>query len=148
MQQTGQRDTPPELALRRALHAMGLRYRVDRAPIRGFRRRADIVFSAARVAVFVDGCFWHGCPIHGTWPKSNGAWWREKIEANKSRDADTNARLAQVGWRVVRVWAHDDPQVAAEEIAATVRRRFMESSARPKAHRAARAGRVNQGSQP
>jgi DNA mismatch endonuclease, patch repair protein len=121
MQQTGRRDTPPELALRRALHAMGFRYRVDRAPVRGLRRRADIVFPAARVAVFVDGCFWHGCPDHGTWPKSNGAWWRAKIQANKSRDADTNELLAQAGWRVIRVWAHEDPEVAAKEIAGAVR---------------------------
>src|SRR5438105_2581206 len=91
MKQTGQRDTPPELALRRVLHANGFRYRVDYAPISGLRRRADIVFSAARVAVFVDGCFWHGCPDHGTWPKTNGNWWREKIQANKRRDADTDA---------------------------------------------------------
>jgi DNA mismatch endonuclease (patch repair protein) len=127
---------------------MGLRYRVDRAPIRGLRRRADIVFSAARVAVFVDGCFWHGCPDHGTWPKSNAAWWREKIEANKSRDADTNARLAQAGWRVIRVWAHDDPQVAAREVANTVLGAVMESSVSAKSSGLRSEPQVNQGSQP
>jgi DNA mismatch endonuclease (patch repair protein) len=76
MQVTRRRDTPGELALRSALTAFGLRYRVD-MPIVGARRRADIVFTKAKIAVFVDGCFWHGCPLHGTWPKTNTEWWRE-----------------------------------------------------------------------
>src|SRR5262249_39617381 len=85
MQATPQRDTPCELALRSAVHRLGLRYRVDwRVP--GTRRRADLAFVNTRVLVFVDGCFWHGCPEHGTWPKANASWWRDKIEANQQRD--------------------------------------------------------------
>src|SRR5213593_3020446 len=81
MQVTPQRDTPREVALRKALHRLGLRFRVDRAVV-GMRRRADVVFVRARVVIFVDGCFWHGCPIHGTWPKANASWWRNKIRSN------------------------------------------------------------------
>src|SRR5438034_877765 len=98
MQATRQRDTPAEVALRSALHRLGLRFRVQRRPIAGLSRRADIVFSTARVAIFVDGCFWHGCPEHATWPKKNARWWREKIEGNRRRDADTDAQLEAGGW--------------------------------------------------
>jgi DNA mismatch endonuclease (patch repair protein) len=122
MQDQRRRDTRPELALRSALHRTGFRFRVDyRLP--GTRRWADIAFPGRQLAVFVDGCFWHGCPEHGTWPKANGAWWREKIEANRSRDRDTDARLAELGWRVVRVWEHEEPADAVERVqnAMTVR---------------------------
>src|SRR5438445_11107238 len=88
MQVTPRRDTPCELALRSAAHRLGLRFRVD-WQLPALRRRADLAFINARVAVFVDGCFWHGCPVHGTWPKTNAKWWRAKIEANRQRDADT-----------------------------------------------------------
>lgn len=91
------------------------------------RRRADIVFASARVAVFLDGCFWHGCPKHGTWPKANADWWRTKIRRNQQRDTDTDKLLAANGWRVVRVWSHDDPVRAAVRIVALVRRRRMKS---------------------
>ncbi|GAA2436551.1 very short patch repair endonuclease [Streptomyces macrosporus] len=114
------RDTEVELALRRALHASGLRYRVHRRPVKGVRREADIVFGPARVAVFVDGCFWHGCPEHATWPKNNAEFWRRKIEGNRARDLDTDARLAEAGWAAVRVWEHEDPAEAARRIAALV----------------------------
>ena len=109
MARTGRRDTKPELELRRALFARGLRYRVD-APDRSrqYAGAADIVFAAAKVAVFVDGCFWHGCPDHATWPKANEEFWREKIETNRLRDRDTDRRLAEAGWSVVRVWEHED----------------------------------------
>jgi DNA mismatch endonuclease (patch repair protein) len=91
---------------------------VDRAPLREHaRRRADVVFPRARVAVFVDGCFWHGCPEHASWPKANAAWWRAKIEANRRRDSATDEALLHAGWRVVRVWAHEDPETAADRIA-------------------------------
>lgn len=123
MQATRQRDTPPELALRSALHRMGLRFRLQVTPLPGLRRRADLVFRRARVAVFVDGCFWHGCPQHATWPKQNAEWWREKIEGNRCRDADTDTRLAEAGWLAVRVWAHEDPAEAALRVAAAVRMR-------------------------
>jgi DNA mismatch endonuclease (patch repair protein) len=84
-------DTAPELAIRRLVHARGLRYKIDAAlPLRGVRRRADMLFSRARVAVFVDGCYWHACPIHGTKPKANASWWAEKLAANVGRDRDTD----------------------------------------------------------
>lgn len=119
---TRHRDTGIELALRRALRELGLRYRVD-AALDGLRRRADVLFPRVKVAVFVDGCFWHGCPNHGTWPKANAAWWRAKIMANVARDRDTDARLRAAGWRVLRVWEHHDPIRAATRIAAAVQKR-------------------------
>jgi DNA mismatch endonuclease (patch repair protein) len=117
------RDTDPERALRSLLHRMGLRFRVHRRPVPGVRREADVVFVAARVAVFVDGCFWHRCPDHATSPRNNGAWWTAKLAANVARDADTDRRLAEAGWEVVRVWEHEDTAGAAERVAAVVRRR-------------------------
>ncbi|WP_436791632.1 very short patch repair endonuclease [Yinghuangia sp. YIM S10712] len=110
------RNTQVELALRRALHAAGLRFRVHRRPIVGVRREADIVFGPAKVAVFVDGCFWHGCPEHATWPQRNAEFWRNKIEGNQRRDADTDARLAAAGWLAVRVWEHESPTTAAVRV--------------------------------
>ncbi|MFG2314044.1 very short patch repair endonuclease [Streptomyces tendae] len=110
------RDTDVELALRRALHAAGLRYRVHRRPLRGVRREADVLFGPAKVALFVDGCFWHGCPTHATWPKNNAEFWQAKIEGNRLRDRDTDERLASAGWLAVRVWEHEDPLEAAERV--------------------------------
>lgn len=123
MQGTRRRDTPAEIALRRELHRRGLRYRVDFPPLAGIRRKADVVFLRRKVAVFCDGCYWHGCPDHGTWPKANAAWWREKIEANKRRDRGTNAQLSSAGWTVIRVWEHEDPKLAANRIEALLRKR-------------------------
>jgi DNA mismatch endonuclease (patch repair protein) len=117
------RDTTPELAIRRALHALGLRFFVDRQPLPDLRRKADVVFPRARVAVYVHGCFWHGCPDHASWPKNNAAWWYEKIESNRARDRDTSRRLSAAGWRAVEVWEHDDPEAVAREVAAVVRAR-------------------------
>lgn len=110
------RDTKPELALRRELHARGLRFYVDRATVPGLRRRADIVFPRLRLAAFVDGCFFHGCPEHGTWPKHNAEFWRTKIERNRVRDRDTDERLRAAGWLVVRVWEHENVVEAADRI--------------------------------
>jgi DNA mismatch endonuclease (patch repair protein) len=110
------RDTAPEKALRSALHRRGLRFRIDVKPVEGLNRKADIVFRSARVAVFVDGCFWHGCPIHGTRAKANAEFWDRKIEQNQERDLDTTRRLEAAGWQVVRVWEHEDPEKAAEGI--------------------------------
>jgi DNA mismatch endonuclease, patch repair protein len=121
MQATRGRDTAPELALRRELHRRGLRYRVDTSVIPGLRRRADIVFVRKRVAVFVDGCFWHGCPEHGTQSRSNAAFWRDKITTNVARDSDTDARLRRAGWTVVRVWEHENAQIAADRVETIVR---------------------------
>ena len=114
------RDTKPEKQLRSLLHRQGFRFRVDISPIPGVRRRADIVFTRAKVAIFVDGCFWHGCPDHATWPKANAKFWREKIEANRRRDADTNAKFEEAGWTVIRVWEHEDPFSAARSVAAAL----------------------------
>lgn len=116
MSRVRQRDTKAEVRLRSALHARGLRYRVNVTLLDKPRRVADIVFGPKRVAVFVDGCFWHGCPAHGSRSKSNTAFWDDKIKANKARDADTSIRLEAIGWRVVRVWEHEDPEEAAARI--------------------------------
>jgi DNA mismatch endonuclease, patch repair protein len=123
MSRTGSRDTKAELLVRRELHRRGLRFRVDRSVLTGVRRRADIVFGPARVVVFVDGCFWHGCPEHATWPTHNAEFWREKIETNRRRDRDTDVRLANAGWKVVRVWEHEDPHRVAASIERLVRSR-------------------------
>jgi DNA mismatch endonuclease (patch repair protein) len=103
------RDTTPELLVRRRLHALGLRYRVAYRPD-GRRFSIDIAFTRWRVAVFSDGCFWHGCRTHGTLPKSNSAWWRAKLQANIERDERVSADLTAAGWRVVRAWEHEDPE--------------------------------------
>jgi DNA mismatch endonuclease (patch repair protein) len=121
MVSTPRRDTPCELALRSAVHRLGLRFRVD-WPLPGTRRRADLAFVTARVAVFVDGCFWHGCPVHATWPKANAAWWRAKLAGNVARDRDTDARLRRAGWRVLRFWEHADMAAAARRVERAVRR--------------------------
>lgn len=120
MQVTRQKDTPGELALRRELHRRGLRYRVDRAVVPGTRRRPDVVFPRERVAVFLDGCFWHNCPEHGTQPKANSKWWRDKIAANEQRDRDTDRRLREAGWVVIRAWEHEDPVDVADRAEAHV----------------------------
>lgn len=122
MQRQRRAGTRPELALRRELHRRGLRYRVDFQILPQLRRKADIVFTGRRIAVFVDGCFWHSCPEHGTKPKANAIWWREKLAANMARDRDTDAQLRQAGWTPIRVWEHDDPCRAADLIERWVRR--------------------------
>lgn len=121
MQRQGRRDTAPELALRRAAWRRGLRYRVDVAPLKGTRRRADMVFSRAKVAVYVDGCFWHRCPIHATAPKANSDWWADKLDTNVRRDRDTDQRLAAAGWQVLRIWEHEDMNEAADLVEELVR---------------------------
>jgi DNA mismatch endonuclease (patch repair protein) len=120
MVSTRRRDTGAEVAVRRHLHARGLRYRVD-YKLPGMRRRADVVFPRERISVFIDGCFWHGCPEHRTWPKSNGQWWRDKLERNVARDRDTDERLRAAGWTVIRIWEHEGPEEAAGRIADAVR---------------------------
>jgi DNA mismatch endonuclease, patch repair protein len=110
------RNTKPELAVRQLLYRAGLRYRVDYKPISALRRRADIVFPALRVAVFVDGCFWHGCPLHYIPSKSNTEYWLPKIEANGKRDIETDRVLSEHDWTVLRFWAHEDPALVASSI--------------------------------
>jgi DNA mismatch endonuclease (patch repair protein) len=118
------RDTKPEVELRQHLRLLGMTgYRVDRPlPAElGVRRKADVTFVGARVAVFVDGCYWHGCPEHFRPSGKNEAWWRAKIERTRARDAETSRLLQSIGWLVVRVWEHERPQDAAEDVAAIVR---------------------------
>jgi len=121
MSRQRRRDTGPELALRRELHVVGLRYFVHRRPVQSLRRQADIVFPRRRVAVFVDGCFWHQCPEHGVSPRANTGYWSPKLELNVKRDRDTDQALAEAGWIVVRVWEHENPRLAAERVAVVVR---------------------------
>lgn len=120
MRANRRRDTRPELAVRRLVHAAGLRYRVDARPLPTLNRKADLVFTRTQVAVFIDGCYWHGCPEHGTRPKANADYWAGKIAGNVARDADTDRRLAQAGWTVLRFWEHQSPVSVAIEIAALV----------------------------
>lgn len=135
MQRQQTRDTNPEMAIRRLLHARGLRYRVDTPPLSGLRRRADIVFGPARVAVFVDGCFWHGCPEHGSRvTHANSNYWSAKVRGNRDRDRDTDDRLEQAGWTSVRIWEHEAPEEAARRVTDTIeskRSRQSPSKSRP-----------------
>lgn len=117
MAKVRQKGTNAEIALRREMFRIGLRYRVDYEVLKKPRRIADIVFPGRRIAIFVDGCFWHGCPEHATWPKQNAEFWRQKIEANRQRDADTNERLQSLGWTVLRFWSHQSPTEAARAVA-------------------------------
>lgn len=120
MSRQARRDTQPEVQLRRLLHAAGLRYRVA-FPVPGMSRRTiDIAFTRMRLAVFVDGCFWHGCPVHATWPKSNGEWWEAKIRKNQERDLSTTAHLHDRGWSVLRLWEHEAPASAAGQVLTAV----------------------------
>jgi DNA mismatch endonuclease (patch repair protein) len=123
MERQAREDTAPEMAVRRELFRRGLRYRVHMPIVPGTgRRRVDVVFPRARVAVLVDGCFWHGCPKHGRRPsKANSAYWAEKVEQNVDRDRDTDARLVSAGWTVVRVWEHEDVNEAADRVERAVR---------------------------
>jgi len=111
---------------------MGLRYRIHICPIKQLHRKADIVFPRLKIAVYIDGCFWHGCPIHATWPKANAEFWRNKIESNQRRDLDTNERLREAGWTVIRAWEHEEAEEAALRIAEAVQmQRALRISGRP-----------------
>lgn len=123
MQANRGKDTRPEIALRRVLHARGLRYFVNKRPITSLRRTADLVFPTQRVAVFVDGCFWHGCPEHHTVAVTNADYWAEKLAENRRRDVDTNARLEEAGWLPLRIWEHVRIEEAADLVERTVRQR-------------------------
>lgn len=121
MQGIRSRDTRPELLIRRAVFARGLRYRVDSRPLSGLNRRADLVFARAKVAVFVHGCFWHGCPKHYIAPSQNREYWASKVRTNQKRDSETSSVLKASGWRVVTIWEHEDPERAAVRIEQLVR---------------------------
>jgi DNA mismatch endonuclease (patch repair protein) len=110
------RDTRPELLLRRAVHRFGLRYRVATRPLPNRPWTADLVFRSARVAVFVDGCFWHGCPEHYGEPRTNTGYWAPKIARNRERDEVVTRELCEAGWTVVRIWEHEDVAVATERV--------------------------------
>ena len=115
------RDTKPEVAIRKVLHARGLRFRVDHRVIATSRSRADIAFTRRKVVVFVDGCFWHGCPVHATQPKRNADYWGPKLARNIDRDRETSDLLRQSGWIVLRYWEHEDPIAVVDEIEAVIR---------------------------
>lgn len=120
MQNTGQRDTPAEIALRRELHRRGFRYRVDQSIPGVTRSRPDLAFPTERVAVFVDGCFWHMCPDHSTVPKQSREWWTDKLETNVSRDRRHDRELREAGWTVLRFWEHDDAISSADHVGEAV----------------------------
>lgn len=122
MQGNRSRDTRPELAVRRLLHRAGLRYRVAYRPEPRLRRTADVVFTRQRIAVFIDGCFWHGCPDHGqVATKQNAEYWGQKFVRNRERDLETNELLTAAGWHVLRFWEHEPPADVAAAIIAAVR---------------------------
>ncbi|WP_078513298.1 very short patch repair endonuclease [Streptomyces purpureus] len=123
MQAIRSRDTKPEQLVRRLLHAQGLRYRVAAKPLAGLRRTADIVFGPAKVAVFIDGCYWHGCPEHYVSPKTNPGYWSDKVAGNMARDRETDQRLRDAGWTVLRFWEHEPSEQCAATIAAEVEKR-------------------------
>jgi len=115
------KDTKTELDLRRLLHARGLRYRVTYPVPTRPRRTMDVAFTRAKVAIFLDGCFWHGCPEHATQPRANADWWRQKLRSNVERDADTTRVLTDQGWTVLRFWEHEEPASIADAIEAVLR---------------------------
>lgn len=124
MQGNRSKNTRPELALRSAVHRRGLRYRVHERPIGDLRRTADLVFRRAKVAVFLDGCFWHGCPEHHHYPSTNAEYWGPKVRRNMARDRDTDARLAAAGWVSLRFWEHENPEQSADRVSTVVRDRL------------------------
>jgi DNA mismatch endonuclease (patch repair protein) len=128
MQGNRSTDTHPELALRSELHRRGNRFRKSVAPVKGLRCRADIVFTGARLAVFVDGCFWHRCPDHGTSPRTNSDYWQAKLDRNVARDLRNNDALTASGWTVVRVWEHEDVADAADRIEAILSSRVPQET--------------------
>ncbi|MFB6984779.1 MULTISPECIES: very short patch repair endonuclease [unclassified Streptomyces] len=122
MSSQASRDTAPEVAVRKLLHASGYRYRLNERVPGMSRRTIDIAFTRAKVAVLIDGCFWHGCPTHATQPKANAEWWRQKLDRNMARDLETTEHLTGAGWTVLRFWEHERPAVVAEQVAAAVDR--------------------------
>lgn len=141
MRRQASKDTGVELAVRRLLHAAGLRYRIE-YPVPGMpRRRIDVAFPKAKVAVLIDGCFWHGCPQHATQPKANAEWWRRKLDRNMARDRETTDHLTAAGWTVLRFWEHRPPgEVAAAVQAAVDREKRLRGA--PRGERAVAGPRV------
>jgi DNA mismatch endonuclease (patch repair protein) len=117
------RDTGPEVAVRSALHRRGVRFRKNHRPVPGIRCAADVVFPGVRIAVFIDGCYWHRCPTHGTKPSTNSGYWTAKLDRNVARDRRNDAELAAHGWTVLRFWEHENPDAVARQIADEVHSR-------------------------
>ena len=126
MQGNRRRDTRPELAVRSAVQRRGLRSLVDAQPLPELKRRADLVFRSAKVAVFVDGCLWHACPEHCRIPTTHHDYWSRKIERNVMRDRDTDVRLLEAGWLPLRTWEHEDAEEAADRVKQTVLARRLD----------------------
>jgi DNA mismatch endonuclease (patch repair protein) len=124
MQANTGRETGPEQTVRRFLHRCGLRFRNDLRPLPVLRCAADLVFPRAKLCIFVDGCFWHGCPRHFRVPASNTAWWAEKIAANRDRDRRNDALLKREGWHVVRLWEHEVTRNRLVKLESMIRRRI------------------------
>jgi DNA mismatch endonuclease, patch repair protein len=124
MRRNRRRDSRPEIAIRSALHRRGLRFRVD-FPLRSDARliRPDVVFTRARLAIFVDGCFWHCCPIHGNLPQANTSYWLPKLARNVARDLRVNQTLSLDGWYVLRTWEHEDVETVVDHVTAIYRHR-------------------------
>lgn len=114
------RDTTIELAVRRLLHAAGLRFRVHRRDLPG---TPDVVLPRARLAIFIDGCFWHDCELHRSLPKNNREWWGAKFAATRERDQRKDAELAEIGWLPVHYWEHEGPAEIASDVVALWRHR-------------------------
>jgi len=121
MQSNRPRDTIPEVVVRSALHMAGLRFRKHARPLAYVRCEADLVFRKARLAVFIDGCFWHGCPEHATFPVTNGEWWAEKLSANRVRDRANDDLLQEKGWTVLRFWEHEAPEAVVRRVTQAIR---------------------------
>ncbi|MCY3650303.1 MAG: very short patch repair endonuclease [Acidimicrobiaceae bacterium] len=130
MQGNRSRDTKPELAVRSAVHRRGIRFRVAVRPQPELPRTADLVLRRSRIAVFVDGCFWHGCPEHHTQPRTNSEYWADKIASNIERDAETTAYLQQSGWTVLRFWEHEDAEAVADLVQKSIRTALKEETNR------------------
>ncbi len=122
MQSNRSRDTTPEMALRSALHRRGLRFRKHVRPIPGLACTVDVLFPTERLAVFIDGCYWHSCPEHASFPITNGAWWRAKLAATRERDQRNTQTLKNAGWTVLRIWEHEDVEVAAVHVTEVLQR--------------------------
>jgi DNA mismatch endonuclease (patch repair protein) len=120
MRATRGRDNDLERAVRRVLHSMGYRFSLHKRVLDSSRSRPDIVFQRDKIAVFVDGCFWHACPTHGTLPKANRDWWMQKLNANTERDRRHDVELKAAGWKVIRLWEHDSPRKGAARVRAAL----------------------------
>jgi DNA mismatch endonuclease (patch repair protein) len=121
MRATRRKNTHPEIALQTLLRNEKIEFETENLLLIGYKRKVDIIIKGKKVAIFVDGCFWHGCPIHGTWPKQNAEFWRDKIIQNQQRDRDTDQKLLDAGWRVIRIWEHEDMVLAVERISREIK---------------------------